>query len=715
MSNPRVFATGDRPTEAATGDFNRDGSADLAILLSGQDRIAIYFGDGQGGFTPGESYAAGNLPRGLGATDIDGDGNVDLVVGNALGDLMTFRGLGDGAFDTFLRSGGEMPLAVADLDGDGIPEVVVANASLDRVSVQQPDGVPTTDGALAASQVFEQQRAEGLLAPGAVELADLNGDGRADMLVANRGGNELLVYLGRGDGTFDDARSFYAGTNPSGITVVDVNGDARLDVVVANAGSNDVSVLLGDANELLRAGPRLAAGIAPVATEAGDFDGDGRTDLLVANSGADTVSLLLGIGGGFFNDKQALVFPTGADPRSLLVGQFDGRPGADLVTVNARGGSLTFYSNFLGGALNPTTIATGGLRPTSAVTQDFNADGRLDLVVANNASGSLSVLLGSDTGLSLGTIIADLGFDHPSSLELIDFGGETGLRLLVTHEGDEQPHLFTPKDFLSSEAGQSAPGGASSGLLLTLFQTGFRLLASSAVALPTVSPAVAEFLAQFLGDAASDQGADTGLAIGESDSFAQQMRATGAFVAHAVDEVLDSVVAALNVTLNTQTTKAEVLAALAAMVDWMMAGNETPTADGESLAHAAAKVVKKLDATAADAVLADMETPLLTAPEVMPDIEQEPKPFAAEMSRELAPPIEYSKTPVTPAALEEPVSDALSTPPAGRVDEPVSNQATWPWQLWAAAVVLGSVALGAGGFVTHRHWRRRSLELLGEE
>ena len=115
------------------------------------------------------------------------------------------------------------------------------------------------------------------------------------------------------------------------------------------------------------------------------------------------------------------------------------------MTVNARGGSLTFYSNFVSGALNAMTIAAGGLRPTSAVARDFNDDGRLDLVVANNASGSLSILLGFDAGLSLAAVVSELGFDHPSSLELIDFGGETGLRLLVTQSLQEMKKLMQSK------------------------------------------------------------------------------------------------------------------------------------------------------------------------------------------------------------------------------------------------------------------------------
>jgi hypothetical protein len=714
-----TFLTGDRPTEAAVGDFNRDGRADLAVLLAGEARIAIYLGDGAGGFTPGETYLAGNLPRGLAALDVDADGLVDLIVGNAFGDLMTYRGHGDGTFGAFLRAGSEIPLAVADLDGDGIPEVIVANESLDRVSVQQTDGAPTADGALTANQIFAQQRAEGLLAPGAVEMADLNADGRADMLVANRGGNELLVYLGRGDGTFDAARSFYAGTNPAGITIHDVNRDGRLDVVVANAGSNDVSVLLGDANDLLRPGPRLAVGNAPVATEADDYNGDGQIDLLVANSGADNVSLLFGVGGGFFDDTQAIVFPTGADPRTLLVGQFDSSAGIDLVTVNARGGSLTFYSNFVSGSLNSATISTGGLRPTSAVARDFDLDGRLDVVVANNASGSLSLLLGGEAGLSLSAVIDNLGFNRPSSLELVDFGGETGLRLLVTHEGDEQPHLFTPKDFLPRPGERTEPAGPlgpNSGLLLTLFQSGVRVVASSIVALPTFAPGVSEFFAQLLGNDFGGDLDDGGIVLDETERESTIWKAAE-FIFHGLEETFEGLIAAWNITFQAETAPSDWLHATESALAWFL-GDASNADEGAALAQMAKAVVQKLDAAAADIILAETEPLPLAAPEVAPMLEDEPGQFPESPARAMTNANSESATPITPAMLEQPIDAQPTVVPTIPVAAPLAttnNETTWPWQLWGAAAALGTAALGAGGYAARKHWTRRRLELLGEE
>src|SRR5262249_23235925 len=150
-------------------------------------------------------------------------------------------------------------LAIADLKGDGEKEFIFADESLDRITVQyaQP------------GQTFTQDRNNGLLAPGAVAVADLNGDGIPDLVIANSGANNVLVYLGTGNGQFGPARGFFAGTSPAGVTIEDLNGDAVPDLVVANEGSNDVTILLGQgrgATWTLVPGPRLRAGSGPVAT-----------------------------------------------------------------------------------------------------------------------------------------------------------------------------------------------------------------------------------------------------------------------------------------------------------------------------------------------------------------------------------------------------------------------------------------------------------------
>src|SRR5262249_9123567 len=154
--------------------------------------ISIFLGDGRGGFTHSATVDAGNRPTGLTAFDVNGDGKLDLLVGNEFGDVLKLLGNGDGTFKPYQRVGRNIALAVADLNADGQYACIFANESLARVSVRysQP------------GLSFVQDRQDGVLAPGAVRVADLNGDGIPDLVVANGGANNVLVYLGMGNGQF---------------------------------------------------------------------------------------------------------------------------------------------------------------------------------------------------------------------------------------------------------------------------------------------------------------------------------------------------------------------------------------------------------------------------------------------------------------------------------------------------------------------------------
>ena len=203
-------------------------------------------------------------------------------------------------------------------------------------------------------------------------LADLNGDGIPDLIVANSGSNNVLIYPGLGNGQFgpavNDGNGYFVGTDPVGITVADLTG-ALPDLVIADKGSNEVSILLNqsqpDGAISFSAGPRLnSGGIGPVSTIVGNFTGDANPDLLVTNSESNDVTLLPGVGQGFFNDQQPRIYSVGADPIASFVGNFDGK--TDLVTVNSGSNNLSLVSGFEGSAPVTSVLASGGVEPDAA-------------------------------------------------------------------------------------------------------------------------------------------------------------------------------------------------------------------------------------------------------------------------------------------------------------------------------------------------------------
>jgi hypothetical protein len=456
----RNFTTGSRPSVVVRGHFNGDAFPDLAILNQDSGDLSIFLGDGHGGFTEVVArdaqgrpvpLSAGNRPTGLSVADVNSDGKLDLLVGNDFGDVLTLLGNGDGSFQPYQRADRHMALAVADLNGDGRDDFIFGNEALDRVTVEYGQ----------TAQRFVQDRHDGLLAPGAVGTADLNHDGILDLVIANSGANTVLVYLGTGNRQFGPARSFFAGTDPVGISIAFLNDDlvpdpadpTRLidptpDLVVANQGSNDVTVLLGQgqgADWTLTNGPRLRlfdpatgqSGIGPVATTIQDVTGDGIPDLLVSSPQSDNVFEIDGVGQGLFNDQSPVVFTTGAGsaPVQALVGQFDGSPGLDLVTVDSGSNSLTLFSGFGAGRI----LGSGGERPVAALAGDFNGDGFTDLAVVNNEDGHIALLLGGEEGPTLARALRAEVLAHPTDLALSGDGTE----LYVSGEGEEAVVRFT--------------------------------------------------------------------------------------------------------------------------------------------------------------------------------------------------------------------------------------------------------------------------------
>ncbi len=429
------FPTGGQPLAVAAGDFNGDGNLDLAVLEPAG--LEVFTADGAGGFRKTFTADAGNAPGGLTVADVNGDGNPDLLVGNAFGDVLVLLGNGDGTFLPYRRADRKVTLAVADLTGQGRQDVVLADESLDRVTVQYATG-----------QRFTQGQSDGVLAPSAVRLADVNGDGIPDLLVANGGGNDVLVYLGLGDGQFGPARPFPVGTDPVGITIQDLNGDGIPDLVVANQGSNDVSVLFGQGRGpdwTLTNGPRLGLfdsssgqfGVGPVSTTLADFTGDGIPDLLVTNSQSDNVFVLPGTGNGFFAAQSPFVLTTGSDPQQAIVGNFAGHPGRDLAVIDSGSNEVMLFPDFGPGR----TIPTGGQGPQAALAGDFNGDGFTDLVIANNASGQVALLLGSADGPALAQETSDPGELHPTDLALAA-AGDDAVSVYVAAEGQDAAVLL---------------------------------------------------------------------------------------------------------------------------------------------------------------------------------------------------------------------------------------------------------------------------------
>jgi hypothetical protein len=343
-----------------------------------------------GGFTPstGSPVVVGNSPYGLAVGDLNHDGNVDMVAGDAGSNSVAVMladdsgGFTEATGSPFTVPSGPFSLALGDLNGDHELDLAVVGAGDDVVTVLRGDGA----GGFGSPTSYPVGAT-----PFNLALVDLNGDGRLDLVTADFGPSSVSVLLGDSSGGFSAATDFPAGTQATTLAVGDLNSDGKPDLVAAADGSSTVSVLLGGGGGGF-ASPLVfdagsSSGVNSVAV--GDVNGDGRPD--VAAAGGNHVSVLLGQGGGALGAPTT--FAVGSVPYSVALHDLDGDGKLDLVTADLRSNTVSLLLGTGLGGFGPATSIPVGHDPTRVVVADMNKDGKPDVVVAESTSNSVSVLL----------------------------------------------------------------------------------------------------------------------------------------------------------------------------------------------------------------------------------------------------------------------------------------------------------------------------------
>jgi hypothetical protein len=243
----KTFASGGTlPSSLVATDINNDNKTDLVVVNTASNSIAVFLGLGDGTFqVPGQIYAAGLLTSFVTNGDFNADGNMDLaVVSRGSNNLLIFFGFGNGSFESNFTSyiTGLSPYNVqtADFDGNQILDLVIANTNDATITVL----LGTHTGSFFAPSIMSTYSTGGA-SPIAIAVQDLNGDLKMDLAVSNQGGDNFIVYLGNGDGTFAQNRTYSSnGQKLQGIITADFNKDGKYDLAVANQDNNTLAILL---------------------------------------------------------------------------------------------------------------------------------------------------------------------------------------------------------------------------------------------------------------------------------------------------------------------------------------------------------------------------------------------------------------------------------------------------------------------------------------
>jgi FG-GAP-like repeat/FG-GAP repeat/PASTA domain len=359
--------------------------AGLALTLG----VGALFAGSAPSFAAPRDYATDYGSESVAIGDLNGDGKPDLATANRNGDtgnvLSVLLNRGDGIFRSPLYyQPGDSPysIEIGDLNGDGKPDLVTANPVGNSVSVFLNRG----DGSFQTKLDYAAGRE-----PRSVAIGDLNGDGKLDIAVANASANTVSVLLSRGDGRFETKLDYATGRRPFSVAIGDFNGDGKPDLAIANGRAGTVSVLLNRGDGFHAKLDYRTGGAGSVAI--GDLNGDGKPDLATANDLASTVSVLLNSGDGTFKAKRE--YAAGGGPESVAIGDLNGDGEADLATANL-GGTVSVLANKGDGRFQAKLDYSTGHERWSVAIGDLNGDRRQDLATANadeDGTGSVSVLL----------------------------------------------------------------------------------------------------------------------------------------------------------------------------------------------------------------------------------------------------------------------------------------------------------------------------------
>ena len=348
-----IYASSTSATSTFAGAINVAGSTGFSVLQNGHVGIgtstpvgnlytpdlvtqAIAFSSGanityQSGFNAYTDFSSGIAIASVPFATIKSNDNSKISLSNIgsiqSGDISVVSGGNFVLKNQYTTLSTPSNIRVADMNNDGKLDLVITNYVNDSISVFPGNGDGTFGTKVTTSSGTTNANISDL------SIADIDGDGFKDVVLADTNISSTTIMINKGSFTFGSKANYNTGSLPYSVFTGDLNNDGKIDVVSANQSGNSVSVLINDGSGVMRSKVDYTTGSNPENLSLGDFNGDGKIDIVTTNYGANTMSILLNKGNGTFNTKVDYV--TGAGPEGISAGDINGDNKPDIVVANA--------------------------------------------------------------------------------------------------------------------------------------------------------------------------------------------------------------------------------------------------------------------------------------------------------------------------------------------------------------------------------------------
>lgn len=409
----------------------------------GTSSIDVMIGNGDGTFTLATNYPITNtnLPGGI-LADTTGDGKLDIVVVDegVPANVWTLLGNGNGTFQaktsvTLSGTSGNGP-AFSDLNGDGLLDIAEMDSDTNELTIY------LATSATAYASAVSYPTSDGVENACSLTVGDLTGDGKGEVVNANCNDNTLTVYINDGNGTFQNGVYYAAGLSapggttadlyPGAVSIADVNGDGKADLISMNEDSSDVTILLGNGDGTVSV-PSIGYAVGGYPGQlavVADFNGDGYADLVVPDLEFNLV-FFKGYGDGTFRsalDYYAPIIENTPDGVTVATGDFNGDGNPDFVMGNCCGvkAGITVFLSRADGSLMPGVnyvSANASQELQYVAVGDFNRDGKLDVAAADSDNSAVQIFNGVGDGTFTVGASLDSGLfeDQPTGILVGDF------------------------------------------------------------------------------------------------------------------------------------------------------------------------------------------------------------------------------------------------------------------------------------------------------